>query len=232
MMMSASWRSTQRIGVLLLGLFLVCGCKAQPELRAIDEKALSVSITAGRQLLDQGKAVEAVVAFRRLLSQEGPDLKVLNGLAIAYSELGQTNLAAEMFARALEVSPNDPATLNNIGFAALRRADAGLARRYLEKARAQNADFAEIKGNLQGLSFLESGHHRNPASSRVIQAALTVPDQPAARTRRPPLQDSDQKVRSKKPEPPKAIPTTPLMIDFTDVIDPFSKRRTNEMPRP
>jgi len=93
----------------------------EPSIRLAEIDKTTGSLDAATSLLDQGKVVEAVTAFRKLLREHGPSLKLLNGLAIAYGELGRRDLAVDTFAKALAIAPDDPATYNNIGFAALRR---------------------------------------------------------------------------------------------------------------
>ncbi|MDH3662417.1 MAG: tetratricopeptide repeat protein [Alphaproteobacteria bacterium] len=210
MMPSAQSASNRWLPACLCALIAASGCSAGPDLRVSNQDAPLASIAEGRQLLDQGRAVEAVSAFRRYLRREGGDLRGLNGLAIAYSELGRQDLAAEMFARALALAPDDPATLNNIGFSALRRADARLARRYLEKARGQSGDLEEIEGNLARLALLEA-IERRPASPPTYRQAMQ-----AAR------QDRSSSIA---PDATPSAPSPAALIDFTAVNDPFSRPR-------
>jgi len=112
------------LGLISFLMLTACAARVESELKGARENRLTFS--GARQLLDQGQAIQAVAAFRALLREDPSDLGGLNGLAIAYSELGKTDLAAEIFARALVLSPDDPATLNNIGFSALRRAEPAL----------------------------------------------------------------------------------------------------------
>ena len=74
----------------------VGACGSAPELRLAGETASPASLAEGRRLLEEGRAVEAASAFRRHLRENGSDLKGLNGLAIAYGELGRPDLAAEI----------------------------------------------------------------------------------------------------------------------------------------
>lgn len=219
--------------------FLACclslaltGCSAKTELRAVGMPASPLSIAEGRRLLDEGRAAEAVAAFRKLIRQEGDDLRALNGLAIAYSELGRPDLAAEMFSRALAMAPGDPATLNNIGFAALRRANVPLARHYLEKASGQKSDHQEIAGNLEGLAVLEEidrGQNRTP--DRLRQALHATPERSRAVHHVTLRTDVFETASLVSPTPTSTLAPTPApnasptaMIDFTAVIDPFSHR--------
>lgn len=224
--------SSKSIPLLLCALLAVSACRAAPELRLAEEAATPASIAEGRRLLEQGRAVEAVSAFRRRLREEGPDLQGLNGLAIAYSELGRSDLAADMFGRALALEPDDPVTLNNIGFSALRRADARLARRYLEKAQSRSGELEEIEGNLKQLALLETIDRRRVArpglrlaalhqeqmrSSSVFQLAL-----PKNGRRLPPATAGPEQSTAPDLKERTSPPLSRDMIDFMSVTDPFA----------
>ena len=226
-MTSDRWRS-----IVLCAVLAITACSVQPALRPVGQNPSPISLVQAKQLLGQGRAAEAVSAYRKLLRQGGEDLQGLNGLAIAYSELGRPDLAAEMFSRALALAPNDPATLNNIGFSALRRADALLARHYLEKADRQKADrnHDEIEGNLRGLALLESFERMPSTRPAMNRAALLSWDQRSAPVNHLVLPKNGGQVTTAvaaldvaRSEPPKAI-----MVDFTTVVDPFSDHQTTE----
>ncbi len=178
------------------------------------EKALrtpaapEISFVKARGLLDRGQAIEAVSAFRALVRRDRSDLASLNGLAIAYGELGRLDLAAETFAKALSLSPDDAATLNNIGFAALRRAEPALARRYLERAAGLRSDHGEIEGNLERLATLDRYLARK-RSKRPVRRVASIPIHHRSA--------GDVMLGSLLEKRPSAV-----MIDFTAVRDPFA----------
>lgn len=201
-------------------------CSAKPNLRVANHEITPISFAEGRRLLEEGRAVEAVEAFRAALRKGGASVSGLNGLAIAYGELGKPDLAAEMFARALALKPNDPATLNNIGFAALRRADVELARHYLERAGAGKGDLAEISGNLKGLALLEKAERELPARRASLRAAFhnneTDPKPAIHLSIARPAPDLGPSSHSKPAS------STATLIDFAAVNDPFSDPLTAE----
>jgi Flp pilus assembly protein TadD len=219
----------QKNGVLtslltVLALLAVLGaCRSVPELRPSAENASPASFEEGKRLLEEGRTVEAVSTFRRHLREKGADLNGLNALAIAYAELGHADLAAEMFGRALALKPDDAATLNNIGFAALRRADGRLARRYLEQARRQGDMLDEIDGNIERLHLLEMVEAVRSRSPALRQAAWHGPEQQPSAV----VHLSIRKPTPRTPTPSAeetATPTSPKpeLIDFMTVNDPFS----------
>ena len=207
-------------------LAILSACVATPDLRLRSDEGTPVSIAAGKRLLEEGRAVETVAAFRAALRKDGGNVAGLNGLAIAYGELGKPERAAEMFARALALEPDDPATLNNIGFAALRRADVELARHYLERAGAGTGDLAEIDGNLKGLALLEEAE-RERASRRASWQAAFFSDEPdqAPRIR---LSIAGPASSAKPSSRPLPIEPAAMLIDFAAVNDPFSDPLTAE----
>lgn len=221
-MTSNRWRS-----IVVCALLVMAGCSVQPALRPVGQHASPVSMLQARQLLDQGRAAEAVAAFRKLLRQGDDDLRGLNGLAIAYSELGRPDLAAEMFSRALAIAPDDPATLNNIGFSALRRADASLARHYLEKADRRRGDHEEIEGNLARLALLERFERMPPTRPAMTRAALFSRDERSASVKhlKLPVNSEQAAVAVVALD---VAPSAVTIVDFMTVIDPFSDQRTTK----
>ena len=128
-----------------------------------------------------------------------------------------------MFARALALRPNDPATLNNIGFAALRRADSRLARRYLEKARRYGNGLDEIDGNLERLHLLEMIERSRSQTPALRPAAWHSPDHEPSNVIRLPVGHSALHPRSIPTKPyPAPSPPKPMLIDFMTVTDPFA----------
>ena len=216
--------------VLTLAFLCLCGCATGPELRPSGGSATSSTKGEGRRFLEQGRAVEAVSAFRKRIRKEGADLQALNGLAIAYNELGKPDLAAEMFSRALAIAPDDPVTLNNIGFAALRRADKHLARRYLERARIGGSGFEKIEGNLAGLAWLENVDQKRRKASDIrpggLPAKSRAPTQPLLISLPNGVAPTSSATNAPSDHARQPLPRT--MIDFTAVVDPFSEERTAE----
>ncbi len=228
--MSPTRSHDPRLFAVLLAFLAMGGCHIGPDLRVAGDAGSKVTFDAGERLLEEGRAVEAVTAFRRRIREEGVDLKALNGLAIAYNELGRPDLAAEMFSRALAMAPDDPGTLNNIGFSALRRADERLARHYLEKAQRGHGDHVKIGGNLARLALLEKMNRSLPARSAPAPAAMAKEDQRLSDAIHITLPRRGVQTASITPAPevrqPAPLPVS--MIDFTAVTDPFSRRSAAE----
>ncbi len=224
---------TPLIALLLTG---VLGCapkyERKPILNMANTEVVEASLGHATQLIEQGKVAEAITAFRTLLRRDGPSLPVLNGLAVAHAELGRPDLAAGFFADALALAPDDPATLNNIGYAALRREEVGLARHYLERAERGRSGAPEISGNLDVLKRLETSINA-PVSSKAIAS-----DGPAAtvftmqrKTASTVELNGLQFVRASEPPQQKPVrPPEKALIDFSDLFDPWSTSNRQKEP--
>lgn len=226
-----------RSSMLLLSVLLptLVACAPKTDIRVAPTGALvteAVSVNHGKDLVDRGKVVEAITVFRTLLRDDGPSLPVLNGLAIAHGELGRPDLAAGFFAKALAIAPDDPATLNNIGYAALRRNEPDLARQYLERADQVGNGALKISGNLKALERLETW--QSPAmvmGAAVIDqpdiTAVALERQTASSVRLSGLGATSNETRSR---PDAASPPSRAMIDFSELFDPWSPSEISPEP--
>ena len=111
----------------------------------------------GKGHLLAGRLGLAVAELQIALDRAEDDVDVLNGLAVAYAELGRDELAARHFQRALLLAPNEPATYNNIGYAAFRQGRLDLARLYLDRAAALAGGEERVAANLAFLAAAEAG---------------------------------------------------------------------------
>src|SRR5262245_6045313 len=90
---------------------------------------------AGRGALSQGATGLAVEQFRRALRSDPDSVPALNGLAVAYDEIGRFDVAQGLYRRALSIAPQSVQTLNNLGRSLLRQGEFGSAVPYLSLAR-------------------------------------------------------------------------------------------------
>ncbi len=223
-MTSACLRSLTLILALSSG-FAACAptTPKSPSIKLLETGAGAVTFQQARQLVDHGRIAEAISAFRILLRQDGPTLPVLNGLAIAHAELGRPDLAADFFAKALAIAPDDPATLNNVGFAALRREDIGLARHYLEKAGEGGGPAPEVNGNLAILDRLEAREAPSKAgaawmSSQQAGALFAVQRRTASTLW---LSGLPATAGDPRQVPASIAPMPAALIDFSELFDPW-----------
>lgn len=78
----------------------------------------TLRVEQGLLALELGQAGKAQGALQKA-AERGPDWRVLSGLGIAASSQGQQQEAQRHFARALELSPNNPVVLNNLAMSLL-----------------------------------------------------------------------------------------------------------------
>jgi Tfp pilus assembly protein PilF len=232
-MRARSWSSCLILALFSPALSSLSSCASwhggEPHLRLAETSKTATSFETAAALLDQGKTAEAVSAFRTLLREGGPSIKVLNGLAVAHGELGRPDLAADLFAKALAIAPDDPATHNNIGYAALRRGEIGLARRYLEKAGRLGGSDAEIEANLAAVAWLEARRagprlKADRPSGLPGTSRLAVNRQTTSIVRLSGLEAGSEGPSS--PHRPVGRPATSIasgLVDFTRLTDPWQR---------
>jgi hypothetical protein len=177
-----------------LGLASLTACGAGtsgPEVRPVTEiggwrpeGGPDSSYERGKRHLQHGRYGLAIADFRAALAREGADTDILNGLAIAYAELGRDELSVRYFQRALELAPSSVATLNNIGFAALRRGRLELARLYLGRALGLSRGDQHVANNWAMLASVEA---IEPDPERRWEPAAPEPLPPARIQRVTPL---------------------------------------------
>ena len=93
----------------------------------------------GKQSLVDGNPATAIEYFRDALRDEPKSVAAMNGLAIAYDELGRYDTSETLFRRALSLDPNSVQTLNNFGRSLQRSGQADYAHFYLQMAKSVGA---------------------------------------------------------------------------------------------
>ena len=88
----------------------------------------------GKRNLSTHNYGNAITAFLRELERDPNSIATLNGLAIAYHEIGRQEVANDFWERALSIDPNSQITLNNLAYFNLKRGDNETALDYMAKA--------------------------------------------------------------------------------------------------
>lgn len=109
-----------------------------------------------KHFLRDGRPGPAIQQFRAALAAQPGSIMALNGLAIAYDDLGRPDLAERYFHRALALRPDSAETLNNLGYSALRRGQVERARRAFEQARTLAPEDTVVLANLDLIQRSES----------------------------------------------------------------------------
>ena len=111
---------------LVVALLITTSCSgvnldARSTVSSTDPEAARASYERGNQLLAAGDYGGAAEAFTESISHDPSQAQTYNNRAIAYTQLGQNELALEDLNRALALRANDPEILYNLGNVQLRR---------------------------------------------------------------------------------------------------------------
>ncbi len=102
----------------------------------------------GKALAANGQFEAALDAVRRAQTPEYPDWKLVSAEAAILDQLGQKDQARQLYRKALELKPNEPSVLSNLGMSYVLEGDLRTAETYLRSAAQQpNAD-SRVRQNL------------------------------------------------------------------------------------
>jgi Flp pilus assembly protein TadD len=102
----------------------------------------------GKALAGAGQFEQALDAVRRAQTPEYPDWKLASAEGAILDQLGQPAEARALYRRALDLKPNEPSTLSNLGMSYVLEGDLRTAETYLRSAAAQPAADSRIRQNL------------------------------------------------------------------------------------
>ncbi|GLS37539.1 hypothetical protein GCM10010869_31330 [Mesorhizobium tianshanense] len=102
----------------------------------------------GKALAANGQFEPALDAVRRAQTPEYPDWKLVSAEAAILDQLGQKDEARKNYRKALDLKPNEPSILSNLGMSYLLEGDLRTAETYMRSAAQQpNAD-SRVRQNL------------------------------------------------------------------------------------
>ena len=107
----------------------------------------------GKAHLRDGRPGLALQAFRAALAARPDAVMALNGIGVAYDQLGRFDLAERYYHRALALNPDAAETHNNLGYSALRQGKATLARRHFARAHELSPGDAVVVAKLDRLAW-------------------------------------------------------------------------------
>ena len=102
----------------------------------------------GKALASAGELQPALDAVRRAQTPEYPDWKLLSAEAAILDQLGQSGQARKIYRQALDIKPNDPSILSNLGMSYVLTADLRTAETYMRSAVAQPGADSRVRQNL------------------------------------------------------------------------------------
>jgi hypothetical protein len=122
----------------------------------------------------------AVESFRVALRADPESVQALNGLAIAYDQLGRFDVSRALYDRALRIDPDSTETLNNLARSLIRQGQSAAALAYLERARAASPDNPTVLANLRAAGGNATG---DATAARPVPLAAAPPPPAAAEPR-------------------------------------------------
>lgn len=138
----------------------------------------SLTVEQGLMALEAGHMAKA----RDLLTLAGPrtsnDWQVASGLGVAQSSLGNHPEARKSFARALELSPNNPAVLNNLGLSYILDGKLDEAADVLRRASMRSGQKSPAARNLAIAIALKEGPSRPAGGATATADPVPPPQQP------------------------------------------------------
>jgi Flp pilus assembly protein TadD len=130
----------------------------------------------GKVLAAGGQLEQALAVIRKAESPDKPDWHLISAEAAILDQLGQHDDARKLYSQCLDLAPNEPTVLSNLGMSYVLTGDLKEAERVLRTAAAlPNAD-SRVRQNLALVVGL-SGHF---ADAEKIASADLSPDEAAA----------------------------------------------------
>jgi tetratricopeptide (TPR) repeat protein len=159
----------------------------QPPARQLDIRApasrnttaATAAFNQGTQLLAQRRWEQAVAAFRRAVENDDRHTSAFYNLGLAYTQLGDTDLAKDAYARALRLQPDLHSARFNLALLHFQTRDLATATTLAQDLVRQKPDYA-VAHYLLGQIYSESAdslHQARAAYSRFLELA---PNDPAA----------------------------------------------------
>lgn len=102
----------------------------------------------GKALAASGELQSALDAVRRAQTPEYPDWKLVSAEAAILDQLGQTPEARGLYRKALDLKPNEPSVLSNLGMSYVLEGDLKSAETYLRSAASQPGADSRVRQNL------------------------------------------------------------------------------------
>lgn len=130
----------------------------------------------GKALAGAGELEKALDAVRRAQTPDHPDWGLLSTEGAILDQLGQTGPARVLFQKALDIRPNEPSVLSNLGMSYLMANDLANAERVLATAVVQPGADSRVRQNLALVVGLQG---RFDEAERIAAGELS-PEEAAA----------------------------------------------------
>lgn len=133
----------------------LAGCGGQPAggtVPASPPPGLAAALEQGKALLEAGDAEEAIAVLEPV-AKTGSSAEALFLLGNAYTRAGRLQEAEQAYRSALDLSPDDPDTLSNLGVVLYQMQRPSEAVEQFQKAARLLPEDAEIRYNLGGALY-------------------------------------------------------------------------------
>lgn len=102
----------------------------------------------GKALAANGQLEPALDAVRRAQTPEYPDWRLVSAEGAILDQLGQNDEARQLYRKALDLKPNEPSVLSNLGMSYVLGGDLRTAETYLRSAAGQPGADSRVRQNL------------------------------------------------------------------------------------
>ncbi|RUW32254.1 MULTISPECIES: tetratricopeptide repeat protein [unclassified Mesorhizobium] len=102
----------------------------------------------GKALAANGQFEQALDAVRRAQTPEYPDWRLVSAEAAILDQMGQRDEARQDYRKALELKPNEPSILSNLGMSYVLEGDLRTAETYMRSAAQQPSADSRVRQNL------------------------------------------------------------------------------------
>jgi len=102
----------------------------------------------GKSLAAVGQFEQALDAVRRAQTPEYPDWKLLSAEAAILDQLGQAAAARQLYRKALDLRPDEPTILSNLGMSYLLEGDLKTAEMHMRSASQKSGADSRVRQNL------------------------------------------------------------------------------------
>jgi len=130
----------------------------------------------GAALAAAGQYKMALETISRAQTPEQPDWRLLSTEASIWDRLGQFNKARPLYQKALNLNPEDPSIMSNIGMSYILSGDLKLAENSLRKAAAKKDATAHIRQNL-ALAIGLQGRHDEAKKLYMLDMSMKQADE-------------------------------------------------------
>ena len=133
-------------------------------------KDRNVLAAYGKAQAAAGQLAEALATIDRAQLPDRPDWRLVSAEGAILDQLGRSDDARGKYRDALQIKPNEPSVLSNLGMSYVLTGDLKTAETYLRTAEAQPAADSRVRQNLALVVGLQ---RRFPEAEKIARAELT-----------------------------------------------------------